>query len=73
MEPKKDLPIIAFEKVLKQSDALRISDDSLSTFAHLTEEMVKEVGNRARKYAQHAGRKTIMARDIELALQELEH
>jgi len=70
MEPKKDLPQIAFEKILKEADALRISEKALEVFTEKTEKYIQEVANASRKYALHAGRKTIMTEDIDLAIKE---
>ena len=69
MSPR-SLPLAAMEKILKQGGADRVSDKSKVALKAVIEEMAEEIAGRAVKYAVHAGRKTVKAEDIKLAMKE---
>ena len=62
------IPLAAMEKLLKQAGADRISDKAKIVFNKLLEEKGEEIGKKAIIYAIHAGRQTIKAKDIKLAI-----
>ncbi len=64
------VPLAAMEKIMKNSGAARVSDDAKVALKALVEEKAEEIASRALKFALHAGRKTIKAEDIKLALRE---
>jgi histone H3/H4 len=64
------VPLAAMEKIMKNSGAERVSDDAKAALKALIEEKAEEIASRALKFALHAGRKTIKAEDIKLALRE---
>lgn len=66
-ESKKLLPLAAMEKVLKNSGAERVSDKAKAALKDVVEEIAEEIAQNAVRYALHAGRKTVKARDIKLA------
>lgn len=72
MKPSRTLPLIAFEKILKENGALRISEDALELFKHITEEHIQTITREAMKYAKHAKRRTVLESDIRLAIQHLD-
>lgn len=53
--------------LLKQAGAERVSDKAAKAMAQVLMEVGNEVATEAVKLAQHAGRKTIKAEDIQLA------
>jgi DNA-binding protein len=63
-----DLPLVAFEKILKNQGANRISPQALETFRTETENRIRQIAREAKVYAKHANRKTILADDILLVL-----
>ncbi len=66
----KFLPLAAMEKLLKQGGAERVSDKAKVALKNVIEEMAHEIAVRSIKLAVHAGRKTVKAEDIKLAVKE---
>ena len=64
------IPLAAMEKIMRQAGAGRVSDDAKSALKSVIEETADEISKRAIKFAIHAGRKTVKAEDIKLAMKE---
>ncbi len=62
------LPLAAMEKILKKAGAERVSDRAKVAFKDVLEEYAAGVAERAVRFANHAGRKTVKAGDVKLAL-----
>jgi len=67
---KRSIPLAAMEKILKQAGAPRVSDKAKIALRDVLEEYVEKISNDAIRFAAHAGRKTIKAGDIKLALKK---
>lgn len=67
MATQKLLPLAAMEKLLKNAGADRVSESAKVALKEMIEDIADEIGTHAVKLAQHAGRKTVKARDIKLA------
>ena len=61
------LPLAAMEKILKQCGAERVSDKAKVALKNVVEDLADEISVKAIQLANHAGRKTIKARDVKLA------
>lgn len=59
------------DRILKNGGAERVGGDAAETLGDIVERYGKVVTERAVQYAEHAGRKTVSAEDIELAVDSL--
>lgn len=55
---------------MREAGALRVSDDAKIALAEVLEEEAVRISREAKKLAEHAGRKTITDKDIQLAVKE---
>jgi len=64
------LPLAAMDKLLKQGGAERVSDKAKVALKNAIEDIANEIAAKSIKLAVHAGRKTVKAEDIKLAVKE---
>ena len=55
---------------MKKAGAERVSNDAKKEMSKVLEKHVEEVTKQAKKYASMAGRKTVKAEDVKLAVKE---
>ena len=58
----------AMDKLLRKAGALRVANSAKRALAEVLEQKALEIGLEAKKFAEHAGRKTLTERDIKLAI-----
>jgi histone H3/H4 len=58
-------------KLIKRAGAERVSEESAVALGKALEDIGVKVAKEALDFAKHAGRKTIKARDIEIAAQKV--
>ncbi|MDG6928791.1 MAG: NFYB/HAP3 family transcription factor subunit [Nitrososphaerota archaeon] len=55
-------------RVLKKAGAERVGDDAVTEFRAALEEIGVKIGQKAVEMADHAGRRTVKATDVKLAV-----
>lgn len=67
-----DLANAPISRLLKKSGAARVGADATEAMIEVAEDYILRVGAEANKLARHAGRKTVKAEDIRLAVQRIQ-
>jgi len=62
-----ELPISLMHRICKKAGADRVSEAAAKALAKELEEIGTKIAKEAIGYAMHAGRKTVKAKDIEIA------
>jgi histone H3/H4 len=66
-----ELPIAPIGRIIKNAGGLRVSEDAETSLDKFLEEYGENISRQAVKLAKHAGRVTVNASDIELAVKEM--
>ncbi|MBN2335941.1 NFYB/HAP3 family transcription factor subunit [Candidatus Bathyarchaeota archaeon] len=66
-----EIKVAPMHKLIKKAGAERVSEESAVALGIALEEIGVKVAREAIDYARHAGRKTVKARDIEIAAKKV--
>jgi histone H3/H4 len=66
-----ELAIAPMHRICKKAGAHRVSEAAAKELAKVLDEIGVKIAREAYDYAMHAGRKTIKARDIEIAARKI--
>ncbi len=66
-----EIKVAPMHKLIKRAGAERVSEESAVALGKALEDIGVKVAKEALDFAKHAGRKTIKARDIEIAAQKV--
>jgi len=66
-----EIKVAPMHKLIKRAGAERVSEESAEALGKALEEIGVKVAKEALDYAHHAGRKTVKAKDIEIAAEKV--
>ncbi len=66
-----EIKVAPMHKLIKRAGADRVSEESAIALGKALEEIGVKVAKEALDYAKHAGRKTVKAKDIEIAAEKV--
>lgn len=58
------------DKILREGGAPRVSDKAKEALADVLQEKGIELSREATRFAEHAGRRTVIDKDVQLAVKE---
>lgn len=66
-----EIKVAPMHRLIKKAGAERVSEEGAIALGKALEEIGLKIAKEAIDYAKHAGRKTVKARDIEIAKQKV--
>lgn len=67
-----ELTLQPLRRMFKKAGAKRVSDKAAEELGRLMEQKAAQIAVEAQRLSQHAGRRTVMRRDVKMAKRNLE-
>ena len=68
---KNELPTAAFKKIIKKAGGQRVSINAATALCEIAFDAAMDIASQAVKLSTHAGRKTVNAQDVRLAVKSV--
>jgi histone H3/H4 len=63
-----EIPLAPLERILRQEGGYRVSEEAVEKLRDVVEKLAREIAKVSVDMSKHAGRRTIKAEDVEVAL-----
>jgi len=64
----REIPLAPLERILRQEGGYRVSEEAAEKLRDVVENLAREIAKVSVDMSRHAGRRTIKAEDVEVAL-----
>ena len=66
-----EIPLAPIDRILHQESGQRVSDEAVRRLRDFLEKLARQLARDSAEFAQHAGRRTIIAEDVDMAIKRL--
>jgi histone H3/H4 len=70
--PLRGIPLHSIKRLIAEETELRVSLEAREAMKEFLEDLTKRIGEKAITFAKHSDRNTILEKDIDLAIKEID-